>query len=234
VSGDGGAAAERPAGTTERAAAPDLLFDLDGTLTDNFTGIAASIRHALARLSIEAPDDASLRHCVGPPLRATFARLLGTGDAALVERAIVHYRERFADVGWRENVPYPGIDEALAVLHDAGARLWVCTAKPQVYAERIVTHFGLALHFAGVYGADMAGRFDDKSTLMAHLLAQEKVPAASATMIGDRGHDIRAARGNAVRAVAVRWGYGSAAELAEADAHVDVPGDLPAVLLAAR
>ena len=214
--------------------APDLLFDLDGTLTDNYTGIAASIRHALARLGTDAPDDAALRRCVGPPLRATFARLLATDDVAAIERAIVHYRERFADVGWRENVPYPGIDEALAALGAAGARLFVCTAKPQPYAVRIVEHFGLARHFAGVYGADLEGRFDDKATLMAHLIAREGVDAARATMIGDRGHDIRAARANDVRAVAVRWGYGSDEELAEADAHVDVPGALPGVLLARR
>ena len=220
--------------TVERAGAPDLLFDLDGTLTDNFTGIAASIRHALARLDAGAPDDAALRQCVGPPLRATFARLLATEDGATVERAIAHYRERFADLGWRENVPYPGIDEALAALQDAGARLYVCTAKPQVYAERIVAHFGLAPFFRGVFGADLAGRFDDKATLMAHLMAQEGVAAARAAMIGDRGHDIRAARANGVRAVAVHWGYGSDEELAGADAHVAVPGDLPGVLLAAQ
>ena len=217
---------------TATTGAPDLLFDLDGTLTDNFTGIAASIRHALARLDAHAPDDAALRQCVGPPLRATFARLLATDDATTIERAIVHYRERFADVGWRENVPYPGIDEALDALHGAGARLYVCTAKPQVYAERIVAHFGLARFFRGVFGADLAGRFDDKATLMAHLLAQEGVAAARASMIGDRGHDIRAARANGVRAVAVHWGYGSDEELADADAHVGVPGDLPRALLA--
>jgi len=131
-------------------------------------------------------------------------------------------------------VPYPGIDEALAALHAAGARLYVCTAKPHVYAERIVAHFGLARFFTAVYGADLAGRFDDKGTLMAHLIVEERVAPAHATMIGDRGHDIRAARANGVRAVAVRWGYGSDEELADADAHVDVPGDLPAALLAGQ
>ena len=151
----------------------DLLFDLDGTLTDNYAGIAASIRHALARLAAPAPDDAELRQYVGPPLRATFATLLATDEREVVERAIAHYRERFADVGWRENTAYPGIDEALTRLRAAGARLFVCTAKPQVYAERIVAHFGFDAHFAAVYGADLAGRYDDKAELLAHLLARE-------------------------------------------------------------
>ena len=208
-----------------------LLFDLDGTLTDNYAGIAASIRHALARLAAPEPTDAELRACVGPPLRGSFARLLATRDDAVVEQAVAHYRERFSDVGWKENVPYPGVAEALAALADDGTPMFLCTAKPETFARRIVEHFGFAPHFRGIYGADFAGRFDDKATLMAHLLAQEGVAAAQASMIGDRGHDIRAARANGVRAVAVHWGYGSDEELADADAHVAVPGDLPGTLL---
>ena len=42
-------------------AASTLLFDLDGTLTDNYLGIARSILHALERLGADAPDEATLR-----------------------------------------------------------------------------------------------------------------------------------------------------------------------------
>ena len=35
-------------------------------------------------------------------------------------------------------------------------------------------------------------------------------------MIGDRGEDMRAANINGIPSIAVRWGYGSEAELAEA------------------
>jgi phosphoglycolate phosphatase len=127
-------------------------------------------------------------------------------------------------------VPYPGIDEALARVRESGARLFVCTAKPQVYAERIVAHFDLARHFAGVYGAELGGRFDDKATLMAHLVACEAVPVATAAMVGDRSHDIRAAHANGVRALGVLWGYGSREELAGADALVHTPDEVPSAL----
>jgi len=210
---------------------PDLLFDLDGTLTDNYAGISASIRHALARLAAPAPDDAEMRGFVGPPLRGTFAKLLATDERETIERAIGHYRERFAAVGWRENAAYPGIEEALARLRSAGARMYVCTAKPRIYAERIVAHFGFDAHFSAVYGADLDGRYDDKAHLVAHLLETERVDARNAVMIGDRDHDIRAARANGLRAVAVLWGYGTAAELIGADAIVATPAELPGVLL---
>ena len=203
-----------------------LLFDLDGTLTDNYAGIAASIRHALLRLGTPPPSDAELRTCVGPPLRESFARLLGSTDAPLIERAVAHYRERFADVGWKENVAYAGVGDMLAALAVRGARMYVCTAKPETFARRIVLHFGFAPRFRAVYGADFAGRFDDKSALIAHLIATERVEPATAVMIGDRHHDIRAARANGVHAVGVLWGYGSREELADADALVAEPMEL--------
>jgi len=49
-------------------------------------------------------------------------------------------------------------------------------------------------------------------------------------MIGDRTHDIRAARMNGARSVGVLWGYGSRDELAGADAVVTAPSELPATL----
>ena len=203
-----------------------LLFDLDGTLTDNYAGIAASIRHALECLDAARPSDAALRTCVGPPLRESFARLLGSTDSPLIERAVAHYRERFADVGWKENVAYAGVGDTLEALAASGAQMYVCTAKPETFARRIVEHFGFAPHFRAVYGADFAGRFDDKSALMAQLIATESVEPALAAMIGDRHHDIRAARNNGVRAVGVLWGYGSREELADADVLLTDPTEL--------
>jgi phosphoglycolate phosphatase len=70
-----------------------LLFDLDGTLTDNYVGIATSIRYALSRLDAPAPSDSTLKSCGGPPLRESFARLLTTCNPACVESALAHYRE---------------------------------------------------------------------------------------------------------------------------------------------
>ena len=211
-------------------AASTLLFDLDGTLTDNYLGIARSIRYALERLGVDEPGEATLRRCVGPPLRVSFAALLDTDEPAAIEQAIAFYRERFADLGWRENVVYDGIPEAMALLAATSRPIYLCTSKPEIYARRIVTLFGLSEFLTGVYGADFAGRFDDKATLLAHLAATERVDTSRATMIGDRSHDIRAARLNGARSIGVLWGYGSHDELAGADAIVRTPAELATAL----
>ncbi len=205
-----------------------LLFDLDGTLTDNLPGIARSITYALERMDAPLPDAATLRRCVGPPLRESFAWLLDTRDPDRIEVAIGHYRVRYADLGWRENVVYDGITEALADLAQDPCRMFLCTSKPEIYARRIVQLFGLALHLDGIYGADLAGQFDDKANLLAHLVATENIGSAQAVMIGDRAQDVRAARMNGARSIGVLWGYGTREELANADTIVSTPADLAA------
>ncbi len=212
------------------AASPPLLFDLDGTLTDNFLGISRSIRYALARLDTPAPDDSVLRRCVGPPLRESFAWLLDTDDLGAIEHAIALYRERFSDVGWRENSVYDGMPATMATLAKGTSPMYVCTSKPEVFARRIVTLFGFAGCLDGIYGADLAGKFDDKVKLVAHIAVTERFDPGLAIMIGDRSHDIRAARMNGARSVGVLWGYGSRDELTGATAIVADPRELPAAL----
>jgi phosphoglycolate phosphatase len=131
------------------------------------------------------------------------------------------YRERFADVGLFENALYDGIVDVLASLQAASIPLFVVTAKPRIYAERIVEYFGLAQYFRSVYGAELDARFDDKADLIAYLLEQEQLPPSSVVMVGDRRDDVIAAKANGVGSVGVTYGYGSEEELREAGAdHV--------------
>jgi len=208
-----------------------LLFDLDGTLTDPREGITRSIAHALERMGTPPPPLDELTFAIGPPLRGSLGRLLACDDAERIERALAHYRERFADVGLFENAPYDGIVEALQAL-GGDARLFVATSKPQVYAERIVRHFGLHVHFVAVHGCELDGTREDKRDLLAHMVALHGLDPRHAVMIGDRGVDMRAGRHHGMRTLGVRWGYGSDAELREAGAHAlaDSPRDLVAAL----
>jgi phosphoglycolate phosphatase len=204
-----------------------VLVDLDGTLVDPGPGIIGSCRYALESLGRAAPPDADLRWIIGPPLRQTLATLLGPGGDA--ERAVELYRERYSAWGLFEAAVYPGVPEALGALRDAGHRLVVCTAKPTVFARRVVDHFGLASWFDEVRGAELDARFDDKADLIEDILAREGSPSP-ACMVGDRRHDVAAAARNAIPAVGVLWGYGDAAELSEADGLCERPEDLAAVI----
>ena len=209
-------------------AVPTVLFDLDGTLTDPFEGITASIRHALERMGRIAPDAESLRWCIGPPLQANFREILATDDEARIRQAVDLYRERYNDVGKFENKLIDGIPELLASLSSQGYALAVATSKLQSYACDIVEHFGLTPYFDHVYGSEPDGRYADKGDLIGFVLKVRQIEAGQTLMIGDRMHDIVGAQRNSVRGIGVLWGYGDTRELEEAgaDALAATPADL--------
>ncbi len=191
-----------------------IYFDLDGTLTDPYEGITKCILYALERLGVERPDAGTLRRAIGPPLQLTFAELVGSQRTG---RAIELYRERFAAEGWRENVPYAGIHDALEALASRGHELFVATTKPHVFAKRIVAHFGLAGFFTAVYGSELDGTRVDKGELLGWALPQRSAGTES-VMVGDREHDMIGAARNGIEAVGVAYGYGSVDELEAAGA----------------
>jgi phosphoglycolate phosphatase len=195
-----------------------IYFDLDGTLTDPKPGITRSIQYALQKLDHPTmPTEDELTWCIGPPLRASFVRLLGAETSA--DLAVTYYRERFSDVGLYENGVYDGIGEVLTTLCASGHRLFVATSKPHVFAERIIDHFGLRDHFERVFGSELDGTRVDKSHLLEYALKQASVDPAKTLMIGDRSHDMVGAKNNGMKGIGVLYGYGSRDELLEAGAH---------------
>ena len=197
-----------------------VLFDLDGTLTDSRVGITGSIRHAMTCMGRDCPDDEALACYIGPPLRGTFAALLATADPEAIETALGHYRTRYDDVGLFENAVYDGVPEMLEATARRASTLLVVTAKPRHAATRILTHFGLARHFHGIYGAEPGGRFDHKAELIGHLIEEGVIRAERAVMVGDRHLDIAAARAHRIRSIGALWGFGGRRELTEAGADL--------------
>jgi phosphoglycolate phosphatase len=171
-------------------------------------------------MGLEPPPEDDLRGAIGPPLRQTFGRLLATDDASRIEEAMRLYRERFSVAGLFENRVYPGLPDMLANLGKAGCRLFVATSKPSVYAQQIVHHFDLAKYFVGVYGSELDGARENKGDLLRFLLEEECLGTNSTAMVGDRGHDMLAAKAHSLCAVGVTWGYGSPNELNDAGADV--------------
>jgi phosphoglycolate phosphatase len=191
-----------------------VYFDLDGTLTDPYEGITKCILYALEELGFPRPDDDYLHGCIGPPLWDTFPELVGE---ELTKQAVALYRERFVEVGWKENKPYEGIHEALETIASAGHTLFVATAKPHIHAARIVGHFGMGDYIHNVYGSELDGTRATKAELLKFAVGRNP-GAARRIMIGDRRHDLAGAIANELEPVGVAWGYGSLEELEAAGA----------------
>ena len=190
----------------------NILFDLDGTLTDPREGITRSVQFALARLGIDEPDLQALEHFIGPPLLQCFMQTYAM-DEARGWQAVNFYRERFADVGLYENQVFAGISELLHMLEAQQRTLYIATSKPTVFASKIAEHFGFSRHFKVIYGSELDGTRTNKIELIAHLLACEGIAPERSLMIGDRKHDLIGGQRNGLDVAAVGYGFGSREEL---------------------
>jgi phosphoglycolate phosphatase len=207
-----------------------VLFDLDGTLIDSRPGIFAGLRYTLRRLGHDLPEEQALDWTIGPPLRQVMARLLEPFGDPRVQEAVAEYRSWYGADGLFDATPYPGIPELLDRLVASQRVLFVSTAKQTTFARAVLTHLGLAGRFRVIRGVEPGGLFEHKPDLVRHLLESEGLHAAETVLVGDRQHDLEAARANGVAVIGALWGYGSHAELQDAD-HVCVSrGELMGLL----
>ncbi len=186
-----------------------LLFDLDGTLSDPLVGIARSFNFALEFYGFNPRNEADLSVYIGPPLEESLGDLIGSSDTALIASMVAKYRERYLDVGFKENTLYPEIRESLELLKQHGQRLAVCTSKPERTARMVLQLFDLQHFFEFVSGGGIGVR---KWMQIEALLTAGGIDR-NALMIGDRGVDLQAAHKNGIAAGAVLWGHGSRSEL---------------------
>jgi len=211
----------------------NILFDLDGTLTDPHVAITASMAHALEEVGAEAPALAELMWCIGPPLRNNFGKLLGPDRAHLVDRAAEAYLRRYEIKAIGETTKYDGIDAMLDRIRAAGPRILLATTKYVTHADAILKAFGLRDYFEGVFGARRDGSLGDKRHLLRHIIEQVGIDPARSVMIGDREHDIIGAKTNSIASIGVSYGFGSREELESAGADVicDSPEQILEIVL---
>lgn len=199
----------------------DILFDLDGTLTNPAVGITSSVIYALKHFGIEEKNENLLKF-IGPPLVDSFMKFYGFSleDANL---AVAKYREYFSVTGLYENEVYLDIETLLETLVQEGYRLSIATSKPEEFAKIIINHFGLSKYFHGIYGATMDSSRSKKGDVITYAL--NNLGTNKALMIGDRFHDIEGAHQNNLKAIGVLYGFGDRDEMEkyQADYIVERP-----------
>ena len=208
-----------------------VLFDLDGVLLDSRVAIVRCVEHGLRAHGVPVPGD--LEWCIGPPLIDAFAQLAGP---ELADACLASYRERYVTSSLEETTVVPGAPEALAAVA-ARVPVAVATSKPRAFAEPLCERLGLARYLRAIAGPALDAPEEVKAVTVARALAALGLGrGADATLVGDRRHDVEAARANGIACVGVLWGIGDEAELraAGADAIVASPRELPAALRVVR
>jgi len=206
-----------------------LIFDLDGTISDPSEGIFRCVNFALEGHGYKPATLERVQRMIGPPLKEIFEHFIGPLPDDRMLALVESYRERYADVGYSENIIYDGIPELIRSLTSNGYTLGICTSKRADYAASIVRMFGLDEYFEFIDGGDV----HIKKSMQLERLAAAGMDTDSAIMIGDRAVDINAAKANEIRSVGVSWGFAATDELPNAlpDHLVHTPLELQEIFI---
>lgn len=199
----------------------NIIFDLDGTLIDS-ARLTGAITDQMLRMrgAAHAADHALIREMDAVGGAAMIAAVLGEFSVDPVAE-IDEFRAIHRTIAIPGDLAFPGVAETLERLRDAGIGLAICSNKPQMLCDRILGELGLAGHFGAIVGS--APDRPRKPAPEAARLALEGLGARAQETLycGDSAIDVATAHAAGMPVVLVRWGYGTAAALAD-DAQIPV------------
>ncbi len=189
-----------------------VVCDLDGTLAHTSPDIAVALNAALApfgkQVSLAETErmvGGGLRLLLDKALRLTSLDLPPADVEAVFGRLGAHYRASPAAMsslhGW--------VAETMRALHDEGARIAVCSNKPEDICQPILEALGAMSWLDAVVG-HVEGRKkkpDPEPLLLAISAAGGDL--SRAVMIGNSAADVSAARAAGIPVILVPHGYGS-------------------------
>ena len=108
-----------------------LIFDLDGTLSDPALGVVRCMNFALTSFDQPPRADHEIKRHIGPPLEQILALLIDNDDPAYVSALAARYRERYAELGYRENTLYPFYP---FLVHAAGLLLYMVQVVSAIFS----------------------------------------------------------------------------------------------------
>jgi phosphoglycolate phosphatase len=168
-----------------------VLFDLDGTLVDSFSAIAASANyvresHGLAPLS---QDD--VRPLVGHGLRRLVERAVPIGN---LEENCQVFAQHHPTVLKSGTHVLPGVLRLLGLLRDQKIRMGVCSNKPLALTLRLLDEMELAPYFDVVLGPESVTHPKPHPDMLYAAMKSLGTTADRTLYIGDMTVDIQTAR----------------------------------------
>jgi phosphoglycolate phosphatase len=207
-----------------------VLFDLDGTLLDTLTDIAACGNVMRAELGLRPHPKDAYRAFVGNGLKMLVTRAFppGARRGPKLKKLMERFGQLYAKHCLDQTRPYPGIARLLDALDRRGLTTAIVSNKPQRFTQQCVRALLPGRRFAVVRGERPGVPMKPDPT--APLAASRALRARPGEIlyVGDTGTDMKTAVAAGMIPVGALWGFRGAAELKRAGARhlIRKPGEL--------
>jgi 2-phosphoglycolate phosphatase len=214
---------------SDRAIAPLILFDLDGTLVDSAVDLLNALNIIAVREGVKPLSLASIRPVVSKGGRAMLAVAFPDRDASQRELLLQPFLDVYAESVATHSTPFDGVAEVLDGIEAAGSRWGIVTNKPHYLAIGVVASMGWSERSAVLIGGDSLPRRKPDPDQLLHACETLGVAPEQCVYVGDDERDIVAARNAGMKSVAALWGYREAHENPhdwQPDAFAESPLDM--------
>ncbi len=170
------------------------LFDLDGTLADNYTAIYRCTSAAFEALGIPAPGYEKLVKTVGGSILITMKRLLeGTEFADMYEKTAELYMRTYSDYVFCGLKAMPFAEDILKTLRARGLKLGCFTNKQREGADAVLRKLGLFEYFDSITATTLHSPRKPDAEFSRAALASLGLSALEVVCVGDSPFDYAAA-----------------------------------------
>ncbi len=204
-----------------------IIFDLDGTLFRSDYATVPAMQEVFAEYGLQPPTREQIVQYIGPLEDEFHMWVRSLCPPQLADEVLEAVLQREHMLLSRNGHLYDGVRQVLIGLRSTVSAIALCTYASPRYAHEVLKSHAIAGFFDMIRCRQSPT--DNKYQMIGEVL--QRLRYRPAVVVGDRAVDIEAAHAHGLRAVGVLYGYGSAEELAAADALVTDPAQLLDLLL---
>ena len=183
------------------------IFDLDGTLLDTLTDLAASCNYALLQHGMAQRTIDEVRLFVGNGVKKLMERAIPDGLAnPQFDEVYQCFRQHYLKHGLDHTAPYPAVLPMLAELKRRNKKIAVVSNKFYRATEELCKHFFDQYVEVAIGEREGIKKKPAPDTVM-EALAQLGVTGDNAVYIGDSDVDIATANNCQLPCISVLWGF---------------------------
>lgn len=190
-----------------------VVFDLDGTLLNTISDLAAAVNHALSTHGYPTHTEAAVIRMVGNGVANLVAHALPGGEENPDFPAVLsEFRRYYGAHKVDATAPYAGIPEMLLRLSAAGCRVAIVSNKFDLAVKELAARFFSDTVRVAIGEREGVAKKPAPDSVFA-ALSELGTTAEGAVYVGDSDVDIDTAKNAGMPCLSVGWGFRTAEEL---------------------